>query len=182
MYKGDEVAKIAKTVPQQPRPLFDNAWGAFIQIAVPVKDVGRIIGGHVEVNINIPPEQGGFANACPIRMSYVLNYSGFPIHQDPRYSMVSGGDKKWYLYRVAEMMSYLENTFGPPDKTITGAPAESDFADKQGIVVVRGHGWSDAIGHITLWNGKICSDNCHLTANPDNGTFIPETASIWVLK
>jgi len=153
-----------------------------MEIAVPVPDVGKKIGGHVEANINIPPEQGGFANACPIRMSYVLNNSGFPIQKSPQYAMVSGGDKKWYLYRVAEMMKYLENTFGPPDKTVKGAPAESDFAGMQGIVVVRGQGWVDAVGHITLWNGNICSDNCHLTANPDNGRFIPDTASIWILQ
>lgn len=40
-----------------------------------VADVGRIIGGNVGQNIS----GGYFENACPIRMSYVLNATGFPI-------------------------------------------------------------------------------------------------------
>jgi hypothetical protein len=78
------------------------------------------------------------------------------------------------------MMTYLEQTFGKPDKTVK-SPKPSDFAGMKGIIVVKGHGWSDAVGHITLWNGTTCSDTCHLMADPDNGTFTPDSASIWVL-
>ncbi|MEA7515189.1 T6SS effector amidase Tae4 family protein, partial [Salmonella enterica subsp. enterica serovar Virginia] len=41
-------------------------------------------------------------------------------------------------------------------------PKQSDFIGKKGIIVVKGHGWSNARGHVTLWNGSICSDQCHL--------------------
>jgi hypothetical protein len=78
------------------------------------------------------------------------------------------------------MMTYLEHLFGQPDKLVK-SPKQSDFAKMKGIIVVKGHGWANAAGHVTLWNGLICSDTCHLMADPDNGHFVPELAAIWVL-
>jgi hypothetical protein len=52
---------------------------------------------------------------------------------------------------------------------------------RKGIIVVKGQGWSNARGHVTLWDGSFCSDACHLLRDPDNGLFVPETASLWVL-
>jgi hypothetical protein len=165
-----------------PRPSFTNAWDAFMQVNVPVADVGKKIGGYVEKNMNLPEGQGRFENACPIRMSYVLNYSGCPIAKSARYGMVSGADGKQYLFRVADMVKYLADTFGAPDKIVTGLPKTADFPGLRGIIVVQGHGWSDASGHITLWNGTTCPDQCHLADDPDNGTFTPNQASLWVLQ
>lgn len=147
-------------------------------VRLSVAAVGKKIGGNVQKNIELPT--GGFANACPIRISYVLNVTGFPIQKSARYAMVSGADSRQYIYRVGDMMSYLEHTFGKPDKTV-GAPSPSDFTKTQGILVVKGHGWGNAKGHVTLWDGNACSDSCHLMHDPDNGPFIPETASIWIL-
>lgn len=45
-----------------------------------------------------------------------------------------------------------------------------------------GHGWGDATGHVTLWNGNLCSDDCHFFWAPRNGSFIPTNASLWILK
>lgn len=141
-----------------------------------VKEVGKRIGGKVGYNI----EAGIFQNACPIRMSYVLNYNGIPIPRSG-YAVVSGDDKKWYMFRVNEMMTFLERTFGMPDRTAK-TPKTSDFVGVKGILVVKGHGWSNALGHVTLWDGNVCSDSCHLAADPDNGTFTPEVASLWTLR
>lgn len=129
----------------------------------------------------MPKELGGFQNACPIRMSYVLNKTGFPIMKSSLYAMVSGADNRQYLYRVNDMMDYLERHFGKPDKTVA-SPKPEDFAGMKGLIVVKGSGWRNARGHVTLWNGTRCSDVCHLMSDPDNGTFTPETASIWELK
>lgn len=52
----------------------------------------------------------------------------------------------------------------------------------KGILVIRGHGWTNARGHITLWDGTQCADTCHLMYDPENGPFVPETASLWVLQ
>ena len=124
---------------------------------------------------------GGFENACPIRISYVLNMTSFPIQKSTQYAMVSGADNRQYIYRVSDMMSYLERTFGKPDKTVK-SPKLSDFANMKGILVVKGYGWSNASGHITLWNGTQCADTCHFMRDPENGSFVPETASIWILR
>ncbi len=161
------------------RPSFQGAWTAFMAVNVSVAAVGKIIGGNVQKNVDMPI--GGFQNACPIRMSYVLNKTGFPVRKSPRYVMVSGADQMQYIYRVDDMMRYLEDTFGKPDKTAK-APKTSDFAGMKGIIVVKGHGWGNAKGHVTVWDGTKCSDSCHLMSDPDNGTFVPDTASIWVLE
>lgn len=158
------------------RPLFGAAWARFAEVNVPVAEVGKKIGGKVEYNI----ESGDFQNACPIRMSYVLNYTGVPV---PRigYAVVSGGDGKWYMYRVNDMMAFLERTFGAPDKKAK-TPKTTDFSGLRGLIVVKGNGWDNARGHVTLWNGAFCSDTCHLMADPDNGSFTPEVASLWRLR
>jgi hypothetical protein len=139
-----------------------------------------MIGGHVAKNVDIDPKQGGFANACPIRMSYVLNMTGFPIPKSQSYKTVSGADGRQYMFQLSEMRQYLERTFGKPDKTVK-SPKPGDFAGMQGIIAVVGHGWLNAKGHITLWDGAQCSDTCHLLNDPENGPFVPETGFIWVL-
>ncbi len=160
------------------RPSFDRAWRAFREINLPVSEVGKKIGGNVQKNIEMPT--GGFENACPIRMSYVLNTTGFPVRKSSVYGMVTGGDQRQYIFRVNDMMSYLERTFGKPDKTVK-SPNPSDFSGMRGIIVVKGHGWGNAKGHVTLWDGVKCSDTCHLMHDPENGPFVPETASLWTL-
>lgn len=62
------------------RPSFNEAWLAFRKVNHSVADVGSIIGGNVGKNIT----GGYFQNACPIRMSYVLNATGFPIARNSR--------------------------------------------------------------------------------------------------
>lgn len=163
------------------RPSFQEAWNAFLMVRQPVSVVGKIIGGNVQKNIEIPENEGGFANACPIRMSYVLNKTGAKIQRSPQWGMVTGGDANWYIYRVKDMMSYLESTFGKPDKIVT-TPKPSDFSGMKGIIVVKGRGWGNASGHVTIWNGTSCADSCHLLHDPDNGSFTPDTAAIWILK
>ena len=161
------------------RPTFGSAWGAFMVVQLPIAEVGKKIGGNVQKNIEL--SAGGFENACPIRMSYVLNMAGFPIQKCSKYAMVSGAGNYQYIYRVGDMMNYLEQMFGKPDKTVK-LPKPSDFAAMKGIIVVKGHGWGNAEGHVTLGDGIKCSDSCHLMLGPDNGTFVPEIASIWILN
>ena len=67
------------------RPNFQAAWSAFARVNVSVAEVGKLIGGKVEANI----ADGTFANACPIRISYVLNETGSPMHRG-KFAAVSG--------------------------------------------------------------------------------------------
>jgi len=159
------------------KPSFIKAWTHFSEINISVKDVGQKIGGHVAINI----DSGIFQNACPIRMSYVLNKCGIIIPRGKGYAVVSGKDKKQYMYRVNDMITYLEEIFGKPDFT-KKSPQKSDFNGKKGIIVFSGSGWSNARGHVTLWDGNICSDACHFMGSDENGTFVPENAYLWILS
>ena len=159
------------------KPNFMKAWMHFSKINVSVKEVGKKIGGYVAINI----DSGVFQNACPIRMSYVLNKCGIFNPKSSKYAVVSGKDKKQYMYRVNDMIPYLETIFGKPDITIK-SPKRTNCTGKKGIIVFSRSGWSNARGHVTLWNGNICSDACHFMGSDENGTFIPEKAYLWVLS
>lgn len=158
------------------KPSFIKAWRFFAEVNVPVKEVGKKIGGNVHLNI----DSGVFQNACPIRMSYVLNKSNILIPSGKKYAVVSGKDKNQYMYRVNDMIQFLNETFGKPDVTIK-SPKESDFKGKKGIIVFSGSGWSNARGHVTLWDGLICADACHFMFSPENGSFVPEKGYLWSL-
>ena len=91
-----------------------------------VPDLGDFIGGKVDVNI----DAGTFQNGCAIRMSYAFNYSGYPISSNDG-AVSSGGDGKWYLYRVSDMRSFVKKTIG--GTPIKGSSAEN-FAGKKGVI------------------------------------------------
>lgn len=69
-------------------------------------------------------------------------------------------------------MKYLKGHFGKPDKVIK-KPKASDFKGVKGILVFTVN-WRDATGHVTLWNGNVCSDTCHFP--------VASEASLWILK
>ncbi|MGO2155019.1 MAG: type VI secretion system amidase effector protein Tae4 [Serratia proteamaculans] len=148
------------------RPSFQQAWQRFNEINLDIVEVGKKIGGNVGVNIELginDPLQG-FTNACAIRMSYTLNYSGFKVERGS-WKTVSGKDKNWYIYRVRDVINFLSYKFSKPDRTIK---------NNRGILVFTVPGWNDASGHATLWNGTICSDHCYFPKASE--------ASIWLLK
>lgn len=158
-----------------PRPKFLTLWGNFKTIYADGKviSVGNKIGGKVKQNIDLGIKDAtlGFTNACALRMSYALNYSGIGITRGS-WQTVSGGDMKWYIFRVKDIIKFLNSSFGKPDKTIK-SPKPQDFSKMQGIIIFNVN-WSDATGHVTLWDGSICSDHC----------YFPEAkeASIWLLN
>lgn len=124
-----------------------------------VSAVGTHIGGKVDHNINnLTPAQGKFENACAIRMSYALNNSGGKIPYI-RGKTVSGKKGNWYLYKVADLKKYLEDTYGNPDLEVI-TPQPFDFKNKKGILIFDVD-WADATGHATLWDGINCSDKCY---------------------
>lgn len=138
-----------------------------------VSGVGTKIGGKVDYNINkIPEGQGRFENACAIRLSYVLNQTGFKIPYIAGQT-VSGSNGSWYIYKVKTMTAYLHKTFGPPDHTFNN-PSAYALAKHKGILVFEVDGWSDASGHATIWNGVNCSDSCYFAQS--------KKAYLWTLK
>jgi hypothetical protein len=145
------------------RPLFSGAWEKFKYIYGDgdLEELGKKIGGKVKTNIDLGKEdpQLGFTNGCAIRMSYAFNYTGAPI-PFIKNEVSSGNDGKWYIYRVRQLISFLNASFGPPDLG-RSHPMQSEFKNEKGILIFEVNGWSDAQGHATLWNGVSCSDNCY---------------------
>lgn len=158
-----------------PRPSFQNMLMNFTSIygSGSIETVGKTIGGKVKQNIELGVKDPlhGFTNACAIRMSYSLNYSGVIVHRGS-WKTVSGADRMWYIYRVSDLLGFLEFSFGKPDKTVKN-PRPNDFIGKKGILIFKVN-WSDASGHATLWNGNNCSDHCYFP--------VALEASIWLLK
>jgi len=183
--QGDPVSRKAALIQlkgvNNERPDFSNAWRVFSQVAsFNVNNIGKIFGSKVKQNIEIPKvEDGKWTNACTIRMSYMLNRTGFPI-QTGKYGVVSARDGKWYMYRVSDMLLHLQDVFGSPDIEVNRAPVPDDFKGMRGILVVTGTGRGEARGHVTLWDGLTCPDICHF-AGDDNGPFSPRKAAMWIL-
>ncbi|MBD2131374.1 type VI secretion system amidase effector protein Tae4 [Sphaerospermopsis sp. FACHB-1094] len=101
-------------------------------------------------------------NTCAIRMSRVLNYSVPELQISKQGNLtISGNDKKWYFYRVSDLIKYLTNNLGKADIYLTrsnnGEIDISRLNDKKGIIIFEVP-FTNATGHATLWNGKNCVD------------------------
>lgn len=119
------------------------------------------IGGLVEVNGNLPFDQGRWTNACAVRLSHMLNKAGHKIPR-ARGKTVSGGNKDQYIYRVADMEAHLTKAFGEPDVAITDGTANSfDLPDHPGIVLMDFPN-SGFTGHTTIWNGAGTVDGAEI--------------------
>ncbi len=160
---------------KQKRPKFNVMHQQFSRVNVSVPQLGQIIGGKVQQNIDIAQTspQHGFENGCAIRLSYALHHSGVVIGPGgARWGSSSGADKRLYIYRVRDIENFLEMTFGPADKIIKN-PTPEALRGLRGIIIFKRQ-FSNATGHATLWDGVQCSDRCY---------FIGATgASIWLLK
>ncbi len=119
------------------------------------------IGGLVEVNGNLPFDQGQWTNACTVRLSHMLNQAGHKIPRNGN-KTVSGGNKDQYYYRVADLEAYLNQAFGEPDVAITDGSANSfDLPNTPGIVLMDFPNGSYT-GHVTIWNGAGTVDGANI--------------------
>lgn len=119
------------------------------------------IGGLVEVNGNLPLDQGQWTNACTVRLSHMLNKAGHKIPR-ARAQTVSGGNKDQYFYRVVDLENYLVATFGEPDVAILdGNGNQFDLPITPGIVLMDFPN-SSFTGHVTIWNGAGTVDGANI--------------------
>ncbi len=138
-----------------------------------VPKAGKFIGGKVNYNVNVVADDDiKWKNLCAVRLSYVLNNTGFKIPKQG-VKTVSGKNGHWYLYRVNDMIKYLAKAFGKPDATYV-APTPEKLANYKGIVVFEVDSWNDATGHATIWNGIGCSDSCYFKE--------ANKVHLWILK
>lgn len=120
------------------------------------------IGGMVEVNGNLPLDQGRWTNACAVRLSYMLNKAGHKIPRDENNKTVSGGNKDQYFYRLANFEEYLIDTYGEPDIDISDGTANSfDLPITPGIVLMDFPD-NSFTGHVTIWNGAGTVDGAEI--------------------
>src|SRR5687768_18496413 len=119
------------------RPMFSAAWAASMRIYDPhasAQKVADVIGGKVAANINNPDPTLRWVNTCAVRMSYILNQSGVAI---PQLSVktVSGADKRWYFYRVGDLISFLRGRWGQPEVVAYPPQDGGPLAGKRGVIV-----------------------------------------------
>ena len=100
---------------------------------------------------------GTNGNTCASRLSVALNRSGAPIDagiaKRINASTLGTADGHRIIYRVREIRAYLLEAFGRPDVDQI-PPCDDEFVGKHGIVAFSVHGWSDASGHMALFDGK----------------------------
>ena len=179
------IANIYSILPQQrgsmARPAFNAAWAASQRIISPVNQsekVASIIGGTVAKNIGLAPPIG-WRNTCAIRMSYILNQSGVSI---PRTlgKTVSGAEKKWYFFRVRDLIDFLTYRWGSADLILPFPVSRNeDMSARRGVILFEVSGWQDASGHASLWDGSRCYDHCYF--NQDGVNYRTNRASFWSL-
>jgi len=164
-----------------PRPSFLSAWAAAIRIYDPVdtgSKVANVIGGNVAKNVNNPEPAQRWSNTCAVRMSYILNQSGLIIPQ-VRGRTVSGADRRWYFFRVRDLIAFLEQRWGTPDVIKYPPPGGGTMAGKKGLVLFEVSGWWDAAGHATLFDGTHCYDHCYF--NEPGVNYQTDRANFWSL-
>lgn len=135
-------------------------------------DLHTHIGGALARNIHTPGF-GPEGNTCAVRISYALNHGGAPVSKDIasklKISTLTGGDGFLYIFRVREIKTYLSAALGPADKVAT-TDFMNAFKALRGIVSFDVQGWSDASGHVALWDGtqfkEAGDDYRHLRDNP----------------
>ena len=134
---------------------FDDMWGAYPNPGGTAAAAKAAIGGAVD--------RDWIRNTCVVRVSRSFNASGNPIPGDRNDGMatVRGGDGKHYALRVHEFRRYLKDTYGEPDVAHTypggtGGAIPGAFFGLRGVVVFDVDVWSDATGHVDLWNRDRC--------------------------
>lgn len=152
---------------QQAKPNWQNVYNNYPKTTdgsddLPVAEVCMLIGGQVLTKYN----NGDVKNACALRVSRALNYSGVII---PNISGQTwqGVDGKNYFYVAQYLYNWLGKTFGPPDVHLTaadGAPNGTKFPEQliglqnRGIYIMKPTSQASfgATGHTTLWGGLNC--------------------------
>jgi hypothetical protein len=141
--------KIPRNAPVS-EELFSKLWDAY-PLGEP-GDVKKMIGGKVD--------EPWVDNTCPIRLSFALNQSGFSVHSNSFMHTLKGADGNHYAFRLSEFITFLRITFGKP--TLHASRTQDESPDKlrdavaghKGIIVFIVKTWTDATGHVDLWDGQ----------------------------
>ncbi|WP_353720317.1 T6SS effector amidase Tae4 family protein [Dyadobacter sp. 676] len=146
---------------------------------MPANDVYNLIGGRVlELHLEKPEV---YKNACALRISRALNYSG-PYHEIPKTNWtVKGADGKNYFTSQAQLFTYMMIKYQSAPKTILDTDDGGDYgvsfagklSGKKGAYFMepinKGEDGYQASGHATIWTGIGCIGRCDFSPpNPNN--------------
>ena len=167
-------------------PVFNDVWAAFPdhQQHPNMGALYRYLGGGASQAIDWPGF-GETGNTCASRISAALNGAGFPIDLAVTgaldISTIKTSDGTHIIFRVRDLKRYLAAAYGQPDADVT-APFCDQFKGRRGIVAFTVQGWSDASGHIALYDGGNYRENDH----DDVEAVYPEVtvvcAELWTLR
>lgn len=121
-----------------------------------------------------------YQNTCALRMSYALNHGGFKISRKVPYrEYINENTNDSIILKVPLMIEFLKSKFKKSDIEFK-SDANSFKSQMQGTkgIVVFEIKYSDANGHVTLWNGSECIDGS------DDDFFHPRLHNLhfWELK
>lgn len=99
---------------------------------------------------------------------------------------MTGADGKLYIFRVRELKTYLRSAMAVTPVTVSKDFSKA-FIGQKGIIAFDVSGWSDASGHVALWDGSAFreahDDYRSLKDNPKTTKVEPTTKamSLWTL-
>jgi hypothetical protein len=144
---------------KQTKPSWDNVFKNYPKNSsggdLDVSNVCALIGGELS--------NSGITNACAIRVSRALNYSGITIPEIVGQTKKGGDGKNYFLY-ASHLKNWLSKVLGPPDihKKVSEIGIDpSKYYDhligiqNRGIYIMKPKSAESfgATGHATLWGG-----------------------------
>ncbi len=151
------------------RNAFYNAFPKMGTAGMLAPQVYQLIGGSIyNSHINDPITYG---NACALRVSRALNYSGNPVpvfrNNAGQQRTQRGADNLNYILDAASMLAYMKKTFpnNSPLHLVNKTPTEYKTAlnGKWGIYIMipKNTTTFGATGHADFWSNTGCLSGCY---------------------
>jgi hypothetical protein len=131
--------------------------------------VYQLIGGSILNSHNADPEN--YTNACALRVSRALNYSGNPIpvfyNNAGQQRTQKGEDNLNYILDASSLLAYMKKTFpnNSPIHLVNKTPTEIKTAlqGKWGIYIMipKNRATFGASGHADFWSYSGCLSGCY---------------------
>ena len=136
---------------------------------MPSPQVYELIGGHpYQAHIAGNPN---YQNACALRVSRALNYSGNPIpifkNNNNEQKTEKGDDNLNYILDASSLLAYMKKTFpnSSPIHLVNKTPTEIKTAlkGKWGIYIMipKNRATFGASGHADFWSNTGCLSGCY---------------------
>lgn len=143
--------------------IFDTLWNNYPMEKEKADLFNNVLGGGWPALI----KNSNYDNTCTIRLSVMLNRSGFKVPDN--FGQMDGGlkDKNGdnVITRVPTGEALVRKLFGEPywgENRQPGTPINmTDVPHTTGILIYRVPPGADAGGHVDLWRNNDCRNDCH---------------------